>query len=454
MSNQYSVKTIYNSIALNNSGAETGNVCEQGKIMEVTAPGSKSITNRALLLATLAKGRTVLKGVLFSDDSRHFLKCVQELGFDIIIDEENCIAQIEGLGGKIPKKEADIYVGSAGTAARFLAATLGVSNGVYHMDASEQMRKRPMAPLLNSLTALGCRVEYKDKGNEGYFPFTLVSNGFGTDRISVNIDSSSQFLSALMIASVLSEKNFTVDVEGSHGMAYIDMTGKMMSQFGATTTKKDDGGRISFVTKAGQNYIGRDYDIEPDASGAAYFYAMSPLLGISVRVPGVHFESLQGDVEFIRILEKMGCSVNESERGIIVNPPADGVIRGIDIDMSACSDQAITVAAIAPFASEPTTIRGIGHIRLQESDRLSAIATELTKMGIRVAEEKDSITIWPGNPKASVVETYEDHRMAMGFSLIGLRAEGIVIDNPGCCRKTFENYFEKLDEITSGLIGN
>lgn len=412
----------------------------------VRVPGSKSITNRALLLATLADGTSTLRDVLFSDDSRHFLKCVQDLGFETTVDEETKVITVKGLGGAVPLAEAKQYVGSAGTAARFLTAYLGVSHGTYHMDASEQMRKRPMAPLLASLRELGCEITCTEK--EGFFPFTLRSHGFGKDSISVDIEHSSQFLSALLIASTLSEEDFRVTVEGSHGMAYIEMTCKMMEQFGVESK------RIApdcFLTKAGQSYQALDYAIEPDVSAACYFYALSPLLHIPVMVEGVHFNSLQGDVAFVKILEQMGCTATDTPEGIVVEPPVGETFHGVTVDMSACSDQAITLAAIAPFADSPTTINGIGHIRYQESNRIQAIVTELGKMGIRCEEGESSITIYPGTPKASLVETYDDHRMAMGFSLIGLRSAGIVINDPDCCRKTFENYFSVLEDMISQL---
>lgn len=421
----------------------------------VRVPGSKSITNRALLLSTLAEGRSTLRGVLFSDDSRHFLKCVQDLGFQTTVDEENRMITVDGHGGRVPLKEASQYVGSAGTAARFLTAYLGVSEGVYSMDASDQMRKRPMAPLLASLKELGCEITYGEK--EGFFPFVLHSHGFIKNNITVNIEHSSQFLSALLISSCLAENDFTIHVEGTHGMSYIDMTCRMMEQFGVHTehmrgiSKAGQGTGDTFLTRAGQTYQARDYLIEPDVSAACYFYACAPLLHIPVLVKHVHFDSLQGDVAFLHILEQMGCTAADTETGILVTPPADTHFHGVTADMSACSDQAITLAAIAPFGDAPTTITGIGHIRYQESDRIHAIATELTKMGIRCEETENSITIHPGIPGPSLVETYDDHRMAMGFSLIGLRSPGIVIDNPGCCRKTFEDYFQVLDSMIASL---
>lgn len=422
--------------------------------LTVTVPGSKSITNRALLLSTLAKGVSTLKGVLFSDDSMHFLQCIQELGFETTVDRTGQTITVTGHGGAVPREEASLYVGSAGTAARFLTAYLGVCHGTYHMDASQQMRRRPMAPLLDSLKELGCKVEYPlsceglSQG-KGYFPFTLRGQGFAGDTITVNIDHSSQFLSALLIASCLSERDFTVKTKGTHGMSYIEMTCRMMEQFGVTVERIAED---SFLTPAGQSYRPLDYQVEPDVSAACYFYAFAPLLNIPVMVKQVHFDSLQGDVAFLHILEQMGCTAQNTETGILLLPPASGHFQGVTVDMSACSDQAITLAAIAPFADSPTTITGIGHIRFQESDRIRAIATELGKMGIRCEEGASSLTIYPGCPRPSLVETYEDHRMAMGFSLTGLRSPGIVIDNPNCCRKTFENYFEVLEEAVAHCL--
>jgi len=422
-------------------------VCPRKTPLQVSVPGSKSITNRALLLATLADGVSTLRGVLFSDDSRHFQKCVQDLGFETTVNEKEKEITVRGCGGAVPKQEASQYVGSAGTAARFLTAYLGVSHGTYYMDASEQMRKRPMAPLLDSLQELGCIIDYPEK-QPGYFPFTLHSNGFCKNEITVDIDRSSQFLSALLISSCLATEDFTVKITGSHGMAYITMTCEMMKQFGVHTNHIAPD---TFLTPCGQSYHALDYQIEPDVSAACYFYAMAPFLGIPILVEHVHFDSLQGDVKFIRILEEMGCHANDTPEGILLTPPADGTFHGITVDMSACSDQAITLAAIAPFADSPTTIKGIGHIRYQESNRIQAIVTELTKMSIRCESSEDSITIYPGTPQPTLVETYDDHRMAMGFSLIGLRSKGIEINDPGCCRKTFENYFEVLDEVIRTL---
>lgn len=419
-------------------------------LFQVSVPGSKSITNRALLLATLADGTSTLRGVLFSDDSRHFLKCIQDLGFETTVDEDTKIVTIKGLGGSIPKEEAAIYVGSAGTAARFLTAYLGLSKGTWHLDASAQMRRRPMAPLLNALQDLGCKVQYEEE--EGFFPFTLISPGFTSFAATVNIDKSSQFLSALMIAAVLSPQDFEITLEGTHGMAYVEMTKRMIEEFGAKVAMESTPeGTYHILVSAGQKLHALDYQIEPDISGACYFYAAAALTGLTIQVKNVSLDALQGDIKLLSLLQSMGCLLVEVPEGVILKGPANGTLNGVNVDMSSFSDQAITLAAMAPFFSSQTTITGIGHIRLQESDRIHAIVTELTKLGITCEEGTDYITIHPGTPVPCAVDTYDDHRVAMGFSLVGLRTDGIVINNPECCSKTFENYFQVLDELASAV---
>lgn len=416
------------------------------KNITVSVPGSKSITNRALLLAMLADGESVLTGALFSDDSRHFLNCLHTLGFETTVSEAESRITVKGLAGKLPCAESSLYVGSAGTAARFLTACLGVSQGIFHMDASEQMKKRPMAPLLSALKELGCEISFSEK--EGFFPFTLKGHGFHKNHICIDIGASSQFLSALLIASCLSDRDMEIQVAGSHGMSYIDITCKMMEQFGVHFSRTPED---AFRIPAGQHYHALSYAIEPDVSAAAYFYALGAILGISVTVNGVFPNSLQGDVQFLYILEQMGCSVKETPEGLCLSGPKEGKLHGITVDMSACSDQAITLAAIAPYADAPTTITGIGHIRHQESDRISAIAENLQSMGVTCTERENGLTIYPAQPHPALIHTHDDHRLAMGFSLTGLLAEGIVIENPLCCKKTFEHYFEMLDSTLENI---
>ncbi len=410
--------------------------------LTVEAPGSKSITNRALMLAALSDGETVLNGALFSDDSRHFLQCLIDLGFDVRIDESARSVRVTGLGGRIPKENVSVYVGSAGTAARFLTAMLGCARGTWHLDASEQMKKRPMAPLLKTLTDLGCTITYDEK--PGFFPFTIQSNGITADEATVDIGDSSQFLSALLMSAVMLDHDFTIHITGTHGLSYIAMTMAMMQQFQAGVHSPQAG---TYHIPGNSHYHACTYQIEPDVSAAAYFYGMAALSGGSVLVRHVHFDSLQGDIALLHTFEQMGCQAQDTAEGIRLIGPSDGQLKGIDVDMSSFSDQALTLAAIAPFADGCTRIRQIGHIRLQESDRMAAIVENLGRMQIKARIEADDILIEPGQPQPAHIETYEDHRVAMAFSLTGLRSPGIVIMNPQCCRKTFENYFEILDKI-------
>ena len=417
------------------------------KEYSVEVPGSKSITNRALLLAALAKGKSTLSGVLFSDDSRHFLQSLISLGFQVEIDEPAKKVTVYGEGGNIPNKNAVINVGSAGTAARFLTAFLGISVCACRIDASEQMKKRPMKELFSALVSLGSSFSFPEK--EDFLPVEIHNKApLTATEVTVDIDKSSQFLSALLISACLFPGDFTVHVTGTHGMAYIDMTVAMMQQFGVRVEKPD---ASTFFIPGGQSYGARDYFIEPDMSAACYFYAMAPLLGISVTVPHIPEHSLQGDVKFLEVLKQMGCSLfyDNNKGSYVVKGPEDQVFSGVAANLGAFSDQTMTLAAIAPFAGSKTTITGISHIKYQECDRYHAIINELNKAGILCNEinNGDGLEILPGNPQPAEIETYDDHRMAMAFSLLGLRTEGITIKNAECCKKTFETYFEVLEQM-------
>lgn len=408
-------------------------------------PGSKSITNRALLIAAMAEGTSVLKGVLFSDDSRYFIKALIDMEFPVTVDEEKCQVTITGYGGKIPYlknhpgKELPVYVGSAGTAARFLTAFFGLSEGAFYLDSSEQMKKRPMQELVESLESLGAHFTFEEE--EAHFPFHIQSGGCRKEETVIDVDKSSQFLSALLIAAVFLDHDFTIHVKGTHGMAYVDMTIFMMEQFGVTVERLEDHG---YRIRKESAYTAREYQIEPDLSAACYFYAMSPLLFVPAKVLHVRKECLQGDIAFLSVLSDMGCEIKEEPDGIVVLPQR-GTLSGGTWDLSGFSDQALTLAALAPFAASPVTITGIGHIRMQECDRIHAICENLSAMGIRCVEKTDAVTIYPGTPQAANIKTFDDHRVAMSFAIDGLVTDGIRIENPSCCKKTFENYFEVLE---------
>lgn len=407
--------------------------------IETSVPGSKSITNRALLIAALAEGTSVLRGVLFSDDSRHFMQALYDLGFPIHIDEEEEMVTIEGFGGEIPNEEAEVYVGSAGTAARFLTAFLGLSKGKYRITASEQMKKRPMKELLVALEEMGSQIEYEEE--EYCFPFTIGGFECKKSKVTIDVDKSSQFLSALLISSVLLPQNFMIKMTGSHGMSYVSMTMRMMNQFGVGIERTITG---SYRRKHDNGYVAREYIIEPDVSAACYFYALAPLLRVKVKVKNVHMDCLQGDIKFLKVLVRMGCKIENEEDGVLMLPPKDKFLGG-SFDLSSFSDQALTLAAIAPFANSKVCMMNIGHIRYQECDRINAIVQNLAKMGVAAVEQGDNVFVLPGAPNACEVESFDDHRVAMAFSLVGTMVDGIKIQNPGCTRKTFENYFEVLE---------
>ncbi len=416
---------------------------------EVTVPGSKSITNRALLVGALAEGTTVLRGVLFSDDSKVFMQALRDIGFLVEVNEEEHKVVIEGHGGSIPAVSGAhegrrVYVGSAGTAARFLTALLALSGQHFLVESSEQMKKRPMEPLLRALEELGAKFEFLEQPYA--FPFRICGREErNPESVGLNIDASSQFLSALLLSGVMCREGVTVHLTGTRSArAYVGITMKMMEEFGCQVCRLDEN---TYRVMRGQTYRGREYQIEPDVSAACYFYGLAAVTGSEVKVMHVHSATTQGDIKFIDVLEQMGCHVKEERDGVVVTGVTCGQLRGVHVDMSDFSDQTMTLAAVAPFADSETVIDGVGHIRGQESDRIHGIVTELARMGIRCEERPDGITVHPGEVRPAVVNTYEDHRMAMAFSLVGCRVKGIVIDNPGCCRKTFENYFELLTSL-------
>lgn len=427
---------------------------KQPQSFTVTVPGSKSITNRAMLLAALSDGDCTLKNALFSSDSRALLAALQALGIPCSADENTKDIRITGCGGLLPKKTATVNAMSAGTAARFLTALFAFSDGTYLLDASEQMKKRPMAPLIDALRSIGVSVQALEQ--EGHLPLQIEgahSSIITSPELSVSIDQSSQFLSALMMTGILLSDGLTVSAIGSRtAMSYVHITEHMMKEFGvAPIPVPTQNSGATYRIPGGTSYRSRVYDIEPDLSGACYFYAAAALLGISVTVTGVHKNSMQGDLHFILALEKLGCQVTDTTEGICVTGPADGHYPGIDITMSDFSDQTMTMAVLALFADSPTHIRGVGHIRAQECDRMTATITEIRRLGGDAREDDDGtgLIITPVPLCGTRIMTYDDHRMAMAFALTGLRVEGVEIDNPSCCKKTFENFFELFEHYFS-----
>ncbi|MBK9925402.1 MAG: 3-phosphoshikimate 1-carboxyvinyltransferase [Anaerolineales bacterium] len=407
----------------------------------VRVPGSKSLTNRALLIASLAKGTTHLTNALFSDDSRYFAKALQTLGFDVQLDEANFTMTVTGLGGKIPAKKAELFIGNAGTAARFLSAFLTLGNGEYILDGESRMRERPIGDLMDALNQLGVEMEAKNNCP----PVEIFAKGLPGGKTKIAGDISSQFLSALLMVAPYAQSPIEVTLSTDlNSKPYVDMTISIMKEFGIEI-ERDEYSRFTIYPTSYSPLS--TYAIESDASAASYFFAAPAICGGTVKVENISRKSVQGDIGFLNVLQQMGCSVTESDNSITVNGSSS--IVGIDIDMRDIPDTAQTLAAIAPFASSPTRIRGIASARVKETDRVSATCTELKRLGVSVDEYEDGMTIHPVEKmRAASIQTYNDHRMAMSFSLIGLRFDGVTIENPSCVSKTFPNFFEVLSTLS------
>jgi len=405
-------------------------------VLTAAVPGSKSITNRALVLAAMAERPFTLLGVLDSDDTQVMMTCLRDLGFRVEHDPRKQETEVSRPAGtsRIPASSADLFVGNSGTTVRFLAAMLGLGKGTYRLDGVPRMRERPIRDLLDGLQQLG--IDATGDAGTGCPPIAIRTQGWRGGRVRVKADISSQYLSGLLLAAPFGDGETVIDVVGEAvSEPYIAMTVAMLRDFGLVVDVQGTTYRIP-----GRQSIARDeYAIEPDASSASYFFAAAAVTGGRVTVPGLNSHSLQGDVRFVDALQRMGCLVEETTSGMTAI--GTGTLRGIEIDMNAISDTVMTLAAVACFAEGPTTIANVAHIRHKETDRLSALATELRKFGIRIDERQDGLTIHPGPMHGATVDTYDDHRMAMSLALIGLRVPGVFINNPGCVAKTYPNFW-------------
>lgn len=412
---------------------------------DVEVVGSKSYTNRALVIAALARGESLLTGALFSDDTRYMADALRSMGVGVEANEEENTIQVVGVDGHVPAKSARCFVGNAGTAARFLPVVMALGKGVYELDGVPRMRERPIAPLLDALTSLGVQVECLAEA--GCLPVRVHGGALRGGEVRIPGHISSQYISGLMMGAPCTSEGVEIDIEGDLvSRPYLDMTAQAMRDFGVHVARESE---RRFVIGGHQHYEGRTYRIEPDASAASYFFAAAAITGGRVRVKGLGTRSLQGDRKLVHILERMGCKVVEGEDFTEVFGPKTGELKGVEVDMADLSDVAQTLAVIAPFASSPTRVTGIGFIRRKETDRIGAVVRELNNLGIRAEEESDGFIVYPGEPRAGEVATYEDHRMAMSFAVLGLRRHGIVIQDPNCVSKTFPTYFDVLETLRS-----
>ena len=408
----------------------------------VTLPGSKSYSNRALLVAALARGRSQITGALWSDDTRYMHRALDALGVRVRADEAARTFVVDGVDGRFPASEATLDIGNAGTATRFLTAAVALGEGTFVIDGSPAMRKRPIQPLLDGLRALG--VDAQSRDGTGCPPVIVRARGLAGGHARMRGDISSQYFSALLLAAPYAKSDVELEVEGPLVSApYITMTLSTMKAFGVGAEREGD---RHFRVPAGQRYEARDYAVEPDASAASYFFAAAAVTGSRVVVPRLGHSSVQGDLGLLDVLRRMGCEVTIADDEITVQGPPR--LAAVDADFTRMGDVATTLMAIAPFADGPVTVRGIAQTHFEESDRPVAAATELRRMGLRVDSEWDSVTIHPGTPRPTDVQTYEDHRIAMSFAVTGLRAPGIRIADPACVSKTFPEFFRVLSTLS------
>jgi 3-phosphoshikimate 1-carboxyvinyltransferase len=411
----------------------------------VSVPGSKSINNRALLLAALADGTSTLTGALDSDDTRIFASCLASLGFAVSHDRAGQTFTVEGCGGvlpEVPGGRADLFVGNAGTAARFLLALCGLGRAPVRFDGVPAMRKRPMGDLLELLAGQGARIEAE--GAPGHFPLTLTGNGLPGGALSLDPSRSSQQVSAALMVAPFAGADTILTLTGEIvSEPYIAMTIAMMADWGVAVERPEP---AALIVRAGQRYRAKAaYAVEPDASSASYFFAAAAVTGGEVTVRGLSRAALQGDALFVDALAAMGASVRESAEGLSVRGPEK--LGGVEIDMNAISDTAPTLAAIAPFASGPVLITGVEHMRWKETDRVAAMAAELRKFGADVEERRDGLLIGPSKLRKAQVATYDDHRMAMALAVTGLAGPGVAIEDPACTSKTFPTFFSVLEDL-------
>ncbi len=406
----------------------------------VRVPGSKSITNRALVCAGLATGESDLHGVLFADDTEAMLGGLHELGVGLTVDRAGSRVDVRGVAGTPPTAGAVLDARLSGTTSRFLLPVAALGHATVVVDGDDPLRLRPMGDLLDALAGLGAAVD--PLGSPGHLPVRLGADGLSGGQVVLRGDVSSQFLSGLLLAAPCMVDGLRVGLEGPLvSVPYVRMTLTVMAEFGARWRWDDD---VISVEPGGYRSVDR-YVIEPDASAATYFFAAAAITEGRVRVDGLGPDSLQGDVAFVDVLEAMGAHV---ERGTdYIQVTGTGELRGVDVDLGDISDTAQTLAVVAPYADSPTTIRGIGFIRGKETDRIAAVVAELRACGIHADELADGMRIHPGEPRPATVHTYHDHRMAMSFAVLGLRAPGVTIADPGCVAKTFPTFWQVLETL-------
>jgi 3-phosphoshikimate 1-carboxyvinyltransferase len=406
----------------------------------VHVPGSKSYTQRALVIASLAEGRSFLQGPLISEDTEYLIEALQVLGAEVLSTGEDLV--VTGTGGRLAPPRRPIFLGNNGTGARFLISVASLGNGDYHLTGSPRLCQRPVKPLLDALRSLGgfsiC------EGKEGYLPLTIHAQGIQGGKATFSEVESSQYISSLLISAPHARKDVEIEVKGfTASRPYIAMTLEVMRRFGVSVERK---GGESYFLRSGQHYRGTSYTVEGDASSASYFFLAAALCRGTVRVFPMNPKTLQGDGRFLGTLEELGCAVSSGESWVEVEgrplPAGDRVF-----DMGDMPDMVPTLATLSAMRPGRTVIRNAAHLRIKESNRLEALARELAKTGIRAEEKEDGLVIEGGSPRGAEIETYNDHRIAMSFAMLGLAVPGMRIQDGSCVRKSFPGFWEELGKL-------
>ena len=415
----------------------------------VNLPGSKSLSNRALLLAALAQGTTIINNLLDSDDIRHMLDALEILNIKYQLSDDRTQCIVEGNGGPFNyTDDCEIYLGNAGTAMRPLCAALCLGQGTFTLTGEPRMSERPIGSLVEALQSMGADISYHDF--DGFPPLTIKGTGLSGGKVTIDGSVSSQFLTAFLMAAPLANDDIEIEILGELvSKPYIEITLDLMEKFGIEVQHTN---LQHFYIKGQQNYQSPgEVHVEGDASSASYFLAAAAIKGGKVTVTGIGSDSVQGDIKFADVLEKMGAKVTWQANAITVEA---GGLTGISMDMNHIPDAAMTIATTALFATGPTTISNIYNWRVKETDRLTAMATELRKVGAVVEEGEDYITITPPTRLlAATIDTYNDHRIAMCFSLVALSDTAVTINDPGCTSKTFPSYFQCFSAISQPDLG-
>jgi 3-phosphoshikimate 1-carboxyvinyltransferase len=408
----------------------------------VRLPGSKSITNRALVCAALAPGETTLTGALYADDTEAMVGAVRALGAEVDCDPGAAIMRVRGIEGAVGEAGIVIDARMSGTTGRFMAPVAALSEHGATIDGHPQLRARPFGDLADALCRLGVSVEFLSDSES--LP-VRIRGPIRKRMAHVAADRSSQFLSGLMMAAPVVPGGMWLPVVGSAvSQSYVEMTAAVMEVFGASVRVEP-----AFVRVLGGGYRSVErLAIEPDASSASYFMAAAAVTGGTVSIEGLGAGSIQGDARFAAVLETMGATIDQDRSSTTVT---GGPLRGVDVDLADMSDTAPTLAVVAAVADTPTRVRGIGFVRGKESDRIAAVVAELARCGVEARELEDGFEVVPGTAvTGGRIRTYDDHRIAMAFSVLGLRVPGIQIENPGCVAKTFPGFYEALDGLRSG----